>query len=491
METTAPLTLFNSLTRRTEPFVSVHAGEARVYTCGPTVYNYPHIGNMRAYVFADVLGRTLSFKGYKLTHVINITDVGHLTDDADDGEDKMERMAAAQKQSIWDIAEHYKQAYWADVRALNIRQPAQWTVATDYVAQMIEFAKGIAAKHCYELESGLYFDVSTVADYGRLARAQTEDGEGRIEAVEGKRNAADFAIWRKTPPGEKRQMEWPSPWGMGAPGWHLECSVMSGAVLGFPFDIHTGGIDHREIHHPNEIAQNQAHCCTNGLDDAANSGAKVWMHNNFLVERSGKMSKSSGEFLRLQLLIDKGYHPLAYRLLCLQAHYRSELEFSWEGLGAALTRLKRMVNQAELLANPPTLPLIRHAKFEAALAKFDAAISDDLNTPLALTAFEEALAVKKVDEAIKRSVVAHMDSVLGLGFFSSYGRHEELEREDLRLRPKSATITEAEIEATLAARKEARAAKDFARSDALRDELAAKGVEVMDGDPLGWEWKLG
>ncbi|MBX9663075.1 cysteine--tRNA ligase [Novosphingobium sp.] len=495
METTAPtsgpLTLFNSLTRRAEPFTPVHEGEARVYTCGPTVYNYPHIGNMRAYVFADVLGRTLSFKGYRLTHVINITDVGHLTDDADDGEDKMERMAAAQKQSIWDIAEHYKQAYWADVRALNIRQPAQWTVATDYVPQMIEFAKGIAAKHCYELDSGLYFDVSTVADYGRLARAQTEDGEGRIEAVEGKRNAADFAIWRKTPPGETRQMEWDSPWGKGAPGWHLECSVMSGAVLGFPFDIHTGGIDHREIHHPNEIAQNQAHCCTNGLDDAANSGAKVWMHNNFLVERSGKMSKSSGEFLRLQLLIDKGYHPLAYRLLCLQAHYRSELEFSWEGLGAALTRLKRMLNQAELLANPPTVPLIKHPKFEVALAKFEAAISDDLNTPLALTAFEEALAVKKVDDVIKRSAIAHMDAVLGLGFFSSYGKHEELERKDLRIRPKSATITEAEIEATLAARKEARAAKDFARSDALRDELTARGVEVMDGDPLGWEWKLG
>ncbi len=485
METTAPLTLFNSLTRRIEPFVPVHAGEARVYTCGPTVYNYPHIGNMRAYVFADVLGRTLSFKGYKLTHVINITDVGHLTDDADDGEDKMERMAAAQKQSIWDVAEHYKQAYWADVRALNIRQPAQWTVATDYVEQMIEFAKGIAAKHCYELESGLYFDVSTVADYGRLARAQTEDGEGRIEAVEGKRNAADFAIWRKTPPGETRQMEWDSPWGKGAPGWHLECSVMSGAVLGFPFDIHTGGIDHREIHHPNEIAQNQAHCCTNGLDDPRNSGANIWMHNNFLVERSGKMSKSSGEFLRLQLLIDKGYHPLAYRLLCLQAHYRSELEFSWEGLGAALTRLKRLVMAVEQLRarDEDTSSTAPGPRFQPFLERFDAAVSDDLNTAIALTVLEEVAVLKKVDPAEKLAALAAMDSVLGLHLLN-------LTRTDLRIRPKSAKINEAEIEATLAARKEARAAKDFARSDALRDELAAKGVEVMDGDPLGWEWKL-
>ncbi|MEA1617800.1 cysteine--tRNA ligase [Erythrobacter sp. T5W1-R] len=481
--TDAPLKLFNSLTRSLEVFEPVHPGEARVYTCGPTVYNYPHIGNMRAYVFADVLGRTLSWKGLKLTHVINITDVGHLTDDADAGEDKMEKMAASQAQSIWDIAEHYKQAFWADVRALNIRQPAQWTVATDYVAQMIDFAKGIADKHCYELESGLYFDVSTVADYGRLARANTEEGEGRIEAVEGKRNAADFAIWRKTPPGETRQMEWDSPWGRGAPGWHLECSVMSGEVLGFPFDIHTGGIDHREIHHPNEIAQNQAHCCTNGLDDPRNSGAKVWMHNNFLVERSGKMSKSSGEFLRLQLLIDKGYHPLAYRLMCLQAHYRSELEFSWEGLGAALTRLKRMVMAVEPLKAVEAQPVAEHPKFAAALTTFDEAMTDDLATPVALTALDEALAVKKVDAGVKRAVIEEMDAVLGFNLFG-------LTRADLRIRPKSATITEGEIEAALARRKEARAAKDFATSDAIRDDLSAQGVDVMDGDPLGWEWKL-
>jgi cysteinyl-tRNA synthetase len=492
--TDAPLKLFNSLTRSLEVFEPVHPGEARVYSCGPTVYNYPHIGNMRAYVFADVLGRTLSWKGYALTHIINITDVGHLTDDADAGEDKMEKMAAEKAQSIWDIAKHYTEAYWADVKALNIREPAKWSIATDYIAEMIEFARGIADKHCYELESGLYFDVSTVADYGRLARAVTEDGEGRIETVEGKRNAADFAIWRKTPAGETRQMEWDSPWGRGAPGWHLECSVMGEKLLGFPFDIHTGGIDHREIHHPNEIAQNQAHCCTNGLDDPKNSGARIWMHNNFLVERSGKMSKSSGEFLRLQLLIDKGYHPLAYRLMCLQAHYRSELEFSWEGLGAALTRLKRMVMAFERL-DPPRNREGDHAqhgggagaahpKFAPILKAFADAVADDLNTPIALTALEEALAVKKVDAGIKRTVIKEMDAVLGLNLLN-------LSRADLRIRPVSATITEAEIEAALARRKDARAAKDFATSDAIRDELAAAGVEVMDGDPLGWEWKLG
>ncbi|VWX52366.1 cysteine--tRNA ligase [Novosphingobium sp. 9U] len=477
------LTLYNSLTRALEPFEPVHANEARVYSCGPTVYNYPHIGNMRAYVFADVLGRTLSFKGYKLTHVINITDVGHLTDDADAGEDKMEKMARTRAQSIWDIARHYTEAYWADIAALNVRQPAKWSIATDYVPQMIEFARSIAERHCYELESGLYFDVSTVTDYGRLARLVTDEGESRIEPVEGKRNAADFAIWRKTPPGESRQMEWDSPWGRGAPGWHLECSVMSGDLLGFPFDIHTGGIDHREIHHPNEIAQNQAFCCTSGLDVPANSGARVWMHNNFLVERSGKMSKSSGEFLRLQLLIDRGYHPLAYRLMCLQAHYRSELEFSWENLGAALTRLKRMLIVAERLRDAEASESV-HPKLAPMLETFEAAISDDLNTAIALTALEDVLAAKKIDAGAKRAVVERMEAVLGLDLLGKT-------RADLRLRPTSAQITEKEIGATLERRKAARAEKDFAASDALRDELAEKGVEVMDGDPLGWEWKLG
>ena len=473
----APLRLFNSLTRQLEPFAPVHPGEARVYSCGPTVYNYPHIGNMRAYVFADTLGRTLTYKGYKLTHVINITDVGHLTDDADAGEDKLEKAAAERAQSIWDIARHYTEAYWADIKALNIRQPAHWSIATDYVPQMIDFAKAIADRHCYELDSGLYFDTTSVADYGRLARHGTDEGESRIDPVDGKRHPADFAIWRKTPPGETRQMEWDSPWGRGAPGWHLECSVMSEALLGFPFDIHTGGIDHREIHHPNEIAQNQAHSCS------ADSGARVWMHNNFLVERSGKMSKSSGEFLRLQLLIDKGYHPLAYRLMCLQAHYRSELEFSWEGLGAALTRLKRLVMGVAPVRDIPAAT-VEDRRLTDLLDKFDTAISDDLNTSVALTLLEDVIAMKKTDAGQKRAAIGTIDAVLGIGLL-------DLLREDLRIRPKAATITDEEIEAALARRKEARAAKDFATSDKLRDELIAAGVEVMDGDPLGWDWRLG
>ncbi len=473
----APLKLFNSLTRSLEEFIPVHPGEARVYSCGPTVYNYPHIGNMRAYVFADTLGRTLSFKGYKLTHVINITDVGHLTDDADAGEDKLEKAAAERAQSIWDIARHYTEAYWADIKALNIRQPAHWSIATDYVPQMIEFAKAIADRHCYELEGGLYFDTASVTDYGRLARHGTDEGESRIDPVDGKRQPADFAIWRKTPAGETRQMEWDSPWGRGAPGWHLECSVMSEALLGFPFDIHTGGIDHREIHHPNEIAQNQAHSCSDA------SGARIWMHNNFLIERSGKMSKSSGEFLRVQLLIDKGYHPLAYRLMCLQAHYRSELEFSWEGLGAALTRLKRLVFGVERIRQAGDAGKSGNPLGTEFLGSFDREISDDLGTPAALAILELIVGRSDKSPTDRLSALLVIDKVLGLEL-------DSLTRADLRIRPKAASITEDEIEATLTRRKEARAAKDFAASDALRDELVAAWVEVMDGDPLGWDWRL-
>lgn len=478
MTDAAPLKLFNSLTRQLEEFQPVHPGEARVYTCGPTVYNFQHIGNMRAYVFADTLGRALSFKGYALKHVINITDVGHLTSDADAGDDKMEKAASAAGKSAWDIAKFYTDAYWADIERLNIRQPFQWSIATDYVPRMIEFATSIADAHCYELDSGLYFDTSTVADYGRLARAATEDGEGRIEQVDGKRHQADFAIWRKTPAGETRQMEWDSPWGKGAPGWHLECSVMSEALLGMPFDIHTGGIDHREIHHPNEIAQNQAYC------SSEHSGARIWMHNNFLIDRGGKMSKSTGEFLRLQVLVERGVHPLAYRLMCLQAHYRSELEFSWDNLAAALTRLKRMVmGVTTVRANADVASNVDHPKLVELLARFDAAISEDLNTTVALTCLDEAIAMKKVDAGQKLATIARMDNVLGFGLMT-------LERADLRVRPISATMREDQIEASLAMRKEARAARNFAMSDRLRDELASKGIEVMDGDPLGWDWRI-
>lgn len=477
----AQLTLYNSLTRSLEPFKPIDPANVRVYSCGPTVYNYSHIGNLRAYVFTDTLSRVLTWKAKEmgwgpLTHIINITDVGHLTSDADAGDDKMEAAARASATSIWDIAAHYTTAFKQNLKDLNIREPSRFPLATDHIVEMIDFATDIAPKHCYALESGLYFDVSTVPDYGRLARVADDEREGRIDPVAGKRHPQDFAIWRTSPPGENRQMEWDSPWGRGAPGWHLECSVMSRKYLGASFDIHTGGIDHREIHHPNEIAQNQAHC---GCGD---TGANFWMHNNFLVERAGgKMSKSAGAFTRLQTLIDAGVHPLAYRLMCLSAHYRSELEFSGENLAAALTRLKRLVmTTAALRASSDGTETGDAARYLEAL---DAAVSDDLNTPRALPVLDEMLADKKLSPATRLKALVAFDDVLGLAL-------SELTRETLRMMPAGAAITPAEIEARLAERREARIAKDFARSDAIRDDLTAAGVEVMDGDPLGWDWKL-
>ncbi|WP_414714408.1 cysteine--tRNA ligase [Sphingobium sp.] len=483
------LRLFNSLTRSIDPFASIDPGKVRVYSCGPTVYNYAHLGNLRAYVFTDTLRRTLGWAGYDVTHIINITDVGHLTSDADAGDDKMEAAARAQAKSIWDIAAHYTEAFKSNIADLNITAPTEWTVATDYVPQMIDFAKAIADRHCYELETGLYFDSSTVPDYGALAGGRDDAAHARIDAVDGKRHPSDFAIWRRSPPGEQRQMEWDSPWGKGAPGWHLECSVMSFDRLGHPFDIHTGGIDHREIHHPNEIAQNQAYCeCGHDLP-AGFTGARWWMHNNFLVDRSGKMSKSKGGFTTLFSLKDAGVHPLAYRLLCISAHYRNELEFSGEIVATALTRLKRLVMAVERIrATASTEAKEQPFSGQEALAlvslkEFDEAIREDLNTPTALTKLEQVLSIKKCPATIKLSLIREMDKVLGL-------KLDTITRADLRVRPKDAVIEEAEIEAELDRRQQARADKDFAASDVIRDALIAKGVEVMDGDPLRWEWQI-
>jgi cysteinyl-tRNA synthetase len=471
---TIPLILYNSLTRATETFRPIDPANVRVYSCGPTVYNYAHIGNLRAYVFTDTLSRVLRWKGWPLTHVINITDVGHLTSDADAGDDKMEAAAKKSGQDIWAIADHYTRAFKQNLKDLGIADPSRFPLATDHVPQMIEFAKAIEAKHCYRLPDGLYFDVTTVPDYGRLARHQDDDGESRIDPVAGKRHPADFAIWRASAPGEHRQMEWDSPWGRGAPGWHLECSVMSKQYLGAQFDIHTGGIDHREIHHPNEIAQNQAHECS------AETGANIWMHNNFLVDRTGKMSKSSGQFLTLQTLIDRGFHPLAYRLMCLQAHYRSEMEFGWDGLAAAQVRLKRLVQTVEGLRARADAP--EKGDATAYRERLDTALSDDLATPRALPVLDEMLSDKKLSPGVRLAALADFEATLGLPLTT-------LTRADLRMRPKDATLDEATIESHLADRRAARADKDFARSDTIRDTLLAAGVEVMDGDPLGWDWK--
>ncbi|WP_076069419.1 cysteine--tRNA ligase [Sphingomonas montana] len=498
----APLVLFNSMTRATAPFLPIDPDMVRIYSCGPTVYNYAHLGNLRAYVFTDTLRRTLNWKGYAVNHVVNITDVGHLTSDADAGDDKMEAAATAAGRDIHEVAAFYTAAFKADLAALAILPPTLWSVATDHVQDMIAFARTIE-RHgaAYRLDGGLYFDTARAPDYGLLAGARPDETVARIDPVAGKRNPADFALWRTSPPDANRQMEWLSPWGPGAPGWHLECSVMSLKYLGRQFDIHTGGIDHREIHHVNEIAQNQAFTCTSA------TGANVWMHNNFLVDRGGKMSKSKGGFATLASLVDRGIAPLAYRLLCLSSHYRSELEFSVDSLGAALTRLKRLVSAVSALRDRATdtawlrvlaesrdtrgaatsyqRSVIEEPLSNAArvwLDRFDAAIAADLMTPQALPVLDEAISTKALSADERLRLVASMDLVLGLGLVT-------LDRRALSIRPVTAMLDDAQVAALIADRAAARAARDFAESDRLRDRLAAGGVDVMDGDPLGWEWR--
>lgn len=501
----APLVLFNSLGRKLEEFVPLSPGRARLYTCGLTVYDYAHIGNLRAYLFTDSLRRVLQWKGYDVLHVMNITDVGHLTSDADVGEDKVESAAQRRGMSVWDITAYYTRDFQENLVRLGILPPSVLCKATDHIQEMIAFAEHIHERgYTYVLGDGLYFDTSKVADYGRLGLLDVEGQQAgaRVEMQEGKRNPSDFAVWRFSPADKQRLMEWRSPWGTGAPGWHLECSVMSLKYLGAPFDIHTGGIDHRQVHHVNEIAQNQAWL---GSED---SGVRTWMHNEFLVLGEEKMSKSKGGFIRLQTVMDWGIHPLVYRWFVLQAHYRKALDFSLDGLVAARTGLVRLLRRiAEWKAQSPMSwkPLVddvafsRGGSFRSVIAalsegftpaarrlveELDAALSDDLNTAQAVALLSGLAADKGADADEALRLVAIADLALGMGLLG-------LAEAELNLRPAAAAFTEAEVEAKLAERESARAAKDWARSDALRKELAEGGVAVFDGKSRvgpAWEW---
>lgn len=509
--TSTPLRLFNSYGRELREFAPIDPDAVRIYSCGPTVYNYAHIGNLRAYVFVDTLRRTLAWRGYNVVHVINITDVGHLTSDADEGDDKMELSAQRQQKTVWDIAEHYTVAFKDDLRRLNVMPPSLWSRATDHIQEMIDFARRLESHGAtYVLEDGVYFDTTKVPDYGKLGLLDIEGQEAgkRVAGPEGKRHHTDFAVWRFSPKDKQRLMEWHTPWGVGAPGWHLECSVMAMKYLGRQFDIHTGGIDHRQVHHCNEIAQNQAFTCTH------DTGANWWMHNEFLVLRSEggddeKMSKSKGNFLTLQSLIDRGVHPLAYRLFLLTASYRSNLEFSWEALAGARSHLRRLLLKIDRLkaevGSPDWLRVAAEYTFQSGgpfdyiraalseglsekalryVADMDAAVAEDLHTPRALVALGELLDDKKLSAEEQLRLAALADLLLGLRLLTTTPA-------DLALRPAGATVGEDEIGALIQARTEARKAKDFAKADALRAQLTEAGVEIKDG-PQGteWEWML-
>ena len=458
----APLELYDNYTRTLRRFEPLHPGApVGLYTCGPTVYDYQHIGNFRTFLFEDVLKRVLRWNGYDVRHVMNITDVGHLTSDADTGEDKMEKGARRTGKSAWDIAKLYTDDFLTQLARLNIEDATVLCRATDHIAEQIAFIADIERKgYTYKTSDGVYFDTSKQEDYGYLARLDIHGLEAgkRVDLGE-KRLPTDFALWKFTPEGERRQMEWDSPWGKGFPGWHIECSAMAQEYLGDYFDIHCGGEDHIPVHHTNEIAQTEARVGTRL--------ANFWMHGYFLLLNDAKMAKSAGEFLRLESLIARGYDPLVYRYLCLTAHYRTQMSFSWEAMDAAATALDRMRNGVFALPSDPNA-----APDAAYLDRFTGEINDDLNVPRALAVAWEVLR-GDLAPAVKRATLLRFDEVLGL-------RLAQWQPAQQHVPPDVAAIAEA--------RAAARKAKQWADADRLRAELAGRGWEMED-QPAGYRLK--
>ena len=480
------LKLYNTLGRELQVFHPLDPGAVGLYTCGPTVYNYAHIGNLRTYVFEDLLVRTLRYFGYGVRQVMNVTDVGHLTDDADEGEDKMLKSAREQRRTVWEIAEHYTRAFFADTEALGIEAPTVICRATEHIEAMIELIRRIEANgYAYFAGGNLYFDVSRLPDYGKLTGQSLEELMGglkagaRIEVDPHKRNPLDFVLWFTRSKFEHQAMLWDSPWGRGYPGWHIECSAMSMRYLGEQFDIHCGGIDHVPVHHTNEIAQSEA--------ATGKPWVRYWLHGEFLVLEKEKMAKSAGNFLTLAALRERGFDALDYRYFCLGAHYRSPLQFSFEALEAArnargnlVERVARLREEAD--REPGGDPAARKAArqtsrgpaLEGFTASFRESLAADLNLPMALAVLWGLLKSEDLCAADKLTGIEEMDRVLGLA----------LER----VQAPQALPLDSELEALIAARAEARTNKDFARADAIRRELGRRGV-ILEDTPQGVRWR--
>lgn len=450
-----PISLFNTQGRSLNMLNKPAGSEVTIYCCGPTVYNYQHIGNLRTYVFEDLLTRTLRSAGYLVKHVMNITDVGHLVSDADDGEDKMLLASKKEGKKSEEIASYYTQIFFDDCKELNIIRPNIVCKATEHISQMISLIEKLVNNGSAYLSGGnVYFDVTTCKDYGKLAGLNLESLQAgaRIEVDSQKRNPQDFALWFTKSKFENQELTWDSPWGTGYPGWHIECSAMAMEYLGESFDIHCGGIDHIPVHHTNEIAQSE---CATGK-----TFANIWMHGGFLVESTGKMSKSKGDFLTLSTLKEKGFDPLAYRYMCLQSHYRTELSWSWDSLQGAENAYKKLKQKAQTLDS-------KLEKDEEKLLNLSTpflnALYNDLNAPQALARLYELLNDKSISDSDKRNCIERFDTILGLNLL------EQIENEI----PESVLSLAKE-------RDVARKAKDFKRSDEIRDKIASLGYNIQD-----------
>ncbi|MBZ1356257.1 MAG: cysteine--tRNA ligase [Candidatus Nealsonbacteria bacterium] len=448
--------LYNTLTRKEEVFEPIKKDEVTLYSCGPTVYWYAHIGNLRAYIFVDILKKTLEYNEYKVKHVINITDVGHLTSDEDTGEDKLEKGAKRENKTVWEVAEYYTKAFQTNLKQLNIKDPSIWTKVTDYIPEQIDIIKKLEEKgFTYIIEDGVYFDTSKLNNYGKLwgsDKVELKAG-ARVEMVDGKKNITDFALWKFSPKNEKRQMEWESPWGIGFPGWHTECVAMAAKELGVPIDIHTGGIDHIQIHHTNELAQSDA-IYNKEL-------ANFWLHNEFLILKTKKMSKSKGEILRVETLIEKNINPLAYRYLCLGAHYRSELAFSWESIENAQNSLYSLYSKVKNLDQREGFST---EKIDQYKKEFLDSINHDLDTPKALALLWKILKSSELNDNEKYVLALEFDKIFGL-------KLDQLEKDE---------EAPEEIKKLSKKREKYRKNKDWQKADEVREEIEKLGYIVED-----------
>ena len=464
------LRFFDTRTRALQRFAPLHPPKVGIYTCGPTVYALQHLGNMRSQLFPDLLRRVLLAAGYDVTHVVNITDVGHLVSDADEGDDKMERAAADTGRAAAEIAEFYTEQWANDRRRLGCLEPDLQPRAADHIAEQIAMVQTLEAKgHTYVIDDGVYFDVSTFPRYAEFAGLDLDElsTSGRVERVEDKRHPADFALWKLTPPGVSRQQEWDSPWGRGFPGWHIECSAMATKYLGDRFDIHTGGVDHVRVHHTNEVAQSE---CV--LD--VHPWVGTWMHNEFLDLGGEKISKSKGHVLVVDSLVERGLDPMAFRYFFLQAHYRQQQAFTFEAVEAAATALRRLTGHA--VAAREAGGTADAAKVEPHRRRFWAALADDLNAPQALAAVWDVVRADDLSPADRWAFLADADRALAFGLAEAKAPDAD------------ESGTDPHIDALVAERQAARDAKDFATSDRIRDELAAEGIELVD-TPTGPTWR--
>lgn len=476
------LQIYNTLSRKKELFKPLRDKEVLMYSCGPTVYDYPHIGNLRTYITVDVIKRYLKYKGYKVKHVMNITDVGHLTSDADEGEDKVEAGAKREGKTVWEIAEYYTKIFKQNLKELNIQEPDIWAKATDHIQDQIELIEKLMAKgYAYETSQALYFDISKFPDYTKLSRQPLDQKiEGVREEVvtdSEKRRPQDFALWFKLAGKFKNHtMHWPSPWGEGFPGWHIECSAMSMKYLGETFDIHIGGVDHIPVHHTNEIAQSEA--------ATGKPFVRYWIHGEFLLVDAKKMAKSEGTFITLADIQDKGFNPLAFRLLCLQAHYRSKLNFTWGSLKAARESLAHVENSVKNLLTKGGKNVEKEERCETFLQKFIAAMDDDFNTPQALSVFFDLLSQaseQKVDRKGAYSVLLEMDKVLGLGL-SRIQPVPILTYEGARIRNEVEQIIPLGVLDLVAEREKERKKGNWGKADELRNKLDTLGYIIEDGE---------